>query len=55
MSSRRVVAITGASAGIGRAAALRVRATAQRSLVWLNAVAPGICDCVVQKFGRKRA
>ncbi len=26
-----------------------------RGLVWLNAVAPGICDRVVQRFGRKRA
>lgn len=26
-----------------------------RALVWLNAVAPGFCDRVVQKFGRKRA
>ena len=26
-----------------------------RGLVWLNAVAPGLCDRVVQKFGRKRA
>jgi len=25
-----------------------------RALVWLNAVAPAICDRVVQKFGRKR-
>jgi len=26
-----------------------------RGLVWLNAVAPGLCDRVVQKFGRRRA
>jgi NADP-dependent 3-hydroxy acid dehydrogenase YdfG len=26
-----------------------------RGLVWLNTVAPGFCDRVVQKFGRKRA
>jgi short-subunit dehydrogenase len=26
-----------------------------RGLVWLNAFAPGICDRVVQKFGRQRA
>jgi short-subunit dehydrogenase len=25
-----------------------------RGLVWLNAIAPGFCDRVVQKFGRKR-
>jgi len=24
-----------------------------RALVWLNAFAPGVCDRVVQKFGRK--
>jgi len=24
-----------------------------RALVWLNAIAPGVCDRVVETFGRK--
>ena len=58
MSSNRVVAITGASAGM-RTSDHPVPEVypywKSRGLVWLNAIAPGICDRVVQTFGRKRA
>lgn len=60
----RVVAITGASAGIGRATALRLAAidrpvpevfphVKSRAVVWANTFAPGFTDRVVKRFGRR--
>ena len=62
--TRRVVAITGASAGIGRATAIRfgrdggaiaadVTREADMERFVAAAVAPGFTDRIVQRFGRK--